>query len=85
MSRTASQLDREMTDKAKSTSFASCDKKRILRKKRQVSTGTEKRSHSLHPGLQGQMQLVLLDGDQGYGAHGSLLRSVCPHSEQRQP
>lgn len=34
LSRKASWPDREMTDKAKSTSFISCDKKRILRKKR---------------------------------------------------
>ncbi|XP_076770557.1 LOW QUALITY PROTEIN: HAUS augmin-like complex subunit 8 [Arvicanthis niloticus] len=34
MSRKASRLDREMTDKAKSTLFASCDKTGVLRKKR---------------------------------------------------
>lgn len=34
LSRKASWPDREMTDKAKSTSFISCDKKRTLRKKR---------------------------------------------------
>ncbi|XP_034375728.1 HAUS augmin-like complex subunit 8 isoform X3 [Arvicanthis niloticus] len=34
MSRKASRPDREMTDKAKSTSFASCDKTGVLRKKR---------------------------------------------------
>lgn len=34
LSRKDSQLDREMTGKAKCMSFASCDKKRILRKKR---------------------------------------------------
>ncbi|XP_036010258.1 HAUS augmin-like complex subunit 8 isoform X2 [Mus musculus] len=36
LSRKASWPDREMTDKAKSTSFISCDKKRILRKKRRM-------------------------------------------------
>ncbi|XP_076769853.1 HAUS augmin-like complex subunit 8 [Arvicanthis niloticus] len=34
MSRKASQLDREMTDKAKSTLFTSCNKTGVLRKKR---------------------------------------------------
>lgn len=81
LSRKASRPDSDMTDKAKSTSFVSCDKKRTLQKKRRVSMGTERRSDSLHPGLQGQKQLALL----GYGAHGSLLGSVCPHSEQGHP
>lgn len=82
LSRKASWPDREMTDKAKSTSFISCDKKRILRKKRRVSMGRERRSDSLHPGLQGQKQLALVGGDQGYGARGPCL-GQCAHIVSR--
>lgn len=51
LSRKASWPDREMTDKAKSTSFTSCDKKRIPRKKRRVRTWEQR--EGLTPCTQG--------------------------------
>lgn len=85
MSRETSRAESNIKDKDEPTSFGSADKKGTLRKEGLVSMGTERRSDSLHPGLQGQKQLALLGGHQGYGAHGSLLRSVCPHSDQGHP